>query len=138
MNKLLLLFLLSIMILFAQCAGDCQGKTIDTETNDTPQKKADFCKEQSTSTKSKECVPNNAGTACQENALPCSTAIPSDIAEDAKASFCEGLSAAENKKCQLKSDKSACEPVDKPATNSGSILNAFKITLTLIIIFTIL
>jgi hypothetical protein len=179
MNKLLLIFLLSILILYAQCTGNCGGNIPDGT-----QDKAAYCTGLTTSSKSKECVLNGDENGCVENALPCNTGLnvlgdnPSD---SAKAQFCEGLSADENYKCklnsgktacepkpicspengisgsspsekenfcktllvdankicQLKKDGSACEPVEKP-TNSGSILNTFKITFTLIIIFAIL
>lgn len=180
MNKLLLIFLLSILILYAQCAGSpCTSTSIpETETD-----KDAFCASLETSVKSKECVKkddssceekqlpcpteipkseqsstdkknqfceglkvsvdgnkcqlNSKGDACVEK-QPCSTTIPDGTSD--KAKFCEGLFAAANKICQLNSKKEGCEEVAKPTNseNSGSILNAFKITFTLIIIFAIL
>lgn len=138
MNKLLLLFLLSIMILYAQCAGDCQDAEIDQTENDTDEKKATFWSGKKPSSTFKQCVPNAAGTSCEEKTLPYNNGFPGDVkTDDDKKTFC-GLSAAENKKCQLNSGKTACEQVGKPETNSGSILYVFKITFTLIIIFIIL
>ena len=137
MNKLLLIFLLSILILYAQCDPDC----IDFDISETSgnEAKINACKEKTTTINTKECVPNSAGDKCEEKVKSCPSGFPEGMSdENDKKTFCEGLSAAANKKCQLKSDKSACELVDKPATNSGSILNALKITFTLIIIFTIL
>ena len=139
MNKLLLIFLLSILILYAQCDPDC----IDFDISGTSgnEAKINACKEKTTTINTKECVPNSAGDKCEEKVKSCPSGFPGDVSTDpAKKTFCEALSTAANKKCQLKSDKSACELVDKPAssTNSGSILNALKITFTLIIIFAIL
>ena len=138
MNKLLLIFLLSILILYAQCDPDC----IDFDISETSgnEAKINACKEKTTTINTKECVPNSDGDKCEEKVLPCPTAFTGVSNDAEKKTFCEGLSAAANKKCQLNSDKTACELVDKPAssTNSGSILNALKITFTLIIIFAIL
>ena len=131
MNKLLLIFLLSILILYAQCT-DCQDAPI------TDEDKAAFCRPLQTTSNTKECVPNSDGDKCEEKVKSCPSPIPEDVtAEGDKTTFCEGLSTTANKKCQLNSGKTACEEVDKP-TNSGSVLNAFKITFTLIIIFAIL
>jgi hypothetical protein len=138
MNKLLLIFLLSILILYAQCTDPCIGTPFPESLTGT---KADFCGTLTPSTNSKECVLKADESACEETAKPCSTPIPNtETTDSAKTQFCEGLLAAANKKCQLKSDKTACEEVSKPtnSANSGSILNAFKITFTLIIIFAIL
>ena len=127
------------MILYAQCVADCQGAEINQDDNDTDEKKATFCNGKTASSISKQCVPNAAGTSCEEKTLPCNTGFTGDAKnDDDRKTFCEGLSASANKKCQLNSGKTACEEVSKPATNSGSILNIFKITFTLIIIFTIL
>ena len=136
MNKLLLIFLLSILILYAQCDPDC----IDFDISGTSgnEAKINACKEKTTTINTKECVPNSDGDKCEEKVKSCPSPIPEDVtAEGDKTTFCEGLSTTANKKCQLNSGKTACEEVDKP-TNSGSVLNAFKITFTLIIIFAIL
>jgi hypothetical protein len=133
MNKLLSIFLLSILVLYAQCDSCTDAIPAETNVDDS------YCNGRTASSLSKQCVPNSGKTACEEKALPCSTSIPtSEKADTTKATkFCEGLSAAANKICQLNSNKDACIEVSKP-TNSGSILNTFKITFTLIIIFAIL
>ena len=138
MNKLLLLCFLSIMIFYVQCT-DCKDAPIKAEDNPDATTKANYCKGLDVKSKSNECVPSSDGSKCEEKALPCPTPFTDGVStDDDKKKFCEGLSVAANKICQLKSDKSACVLADKPATNSGSILNAFQITFALIIIFTIL
>lgn len=137
MNKLLLLCLLTNMIIYTQCSIQC-GNAVLTGDGDN---KVESCTDASIEAlpSYKKCVPNTGNTACVEQTLPCPSEFPASVSSPAdKKTFCEGLSTAANKKCQLKGDNSACELVDKPATNSGSILNAFKITFALIIIFTIL
>lgn len=85
------------MILYAQCAGDCQDAEIDQTEQDTDEKKATFWSGKTPSSTSKQCVPNIADTSFEKKILPYNTGFPGDVkTDDDKKTFC-GLSAAANK-----------------------------------------
>ena len=172
MNKLLLLCLLSIMIIYAQCIN-CEGAI---KGNDADQVESCDATEIIVSSPTKKCVENDG--VCHETALPCleghivsgglqsCDGLPTSDSEnlvcikkdddcvevklcskakkgDNNIEKCEGFPVSNSKNyicAEIKDDKDGkCEEVKKPSTtNSGNILNAFKITFALIIIFTIL
>lgn len=131
MNKLFLLCLLSILILYTQCS-ECTEKTLgDGETCDG----LAF-----DTTKAKSCVADTDNK-CKEVLIKCKEATTGSTTGKDKVTDCTKLTVTDSSKytCAKSSgDSGDCAEVSKPATNSGSILNAFKITFALIIIFAIL
>ena len=132
MNKLLLLCLLSIMVLYTQCSdctdateAPCFGLAVD-----------------SAKTTTHICAKTSGGaTVCEEVLIPkCTAASTVEKADKTQVKSCDGLKTDDSKKICAKQSNSDCGEVDKPATttNSGSLLNTFKIACSLIIIFTIL
>lgn len=81
-------------------------------------------------------------SAGQDPATPAVSTIICDGAKigtgDGQVSSCDGLKLKDStKKCAKNKDGTECEEVEK-STNAGNILNIFKVSFTLIIIFTIL
>lgn len=140
MNKLLLLCLLSILILYIQCTTACAGAKIGKEDGQVAScsaatvtdKDKQFCAEdddEANKGNCKEYPKCKFGT--QGEAVSGKTTTVKD---------CTKLETSDSSKftCRKSSATSQnCEEVEK-ATNSGSILNAFKISFALIIIFAIL
>ena len=111
MKKLLFLCLLSIMILYTHCADDAPSADTDPDTPATP------------------ATPDVSTINCEGAKIGTG---------DGEVSSCDGLKLKDStKKCAKNKDGTACEEVAK-STNAGNILNIFKISFTLIIIFTIL
>lgn len=138
MNKLLLLCLLSILILYTQCSA-CTDATKGTNTD--AGEVASCTGLAVDTTKSSSCVDHDTETnKCQE--VPkCKFATQGTATADkSHVADCKKLVTSDSNKftCAKNSDSDECTEVEKPATNSGSILNAFKISFALIIIFAIL
>jgi len=109
MNKSIFLFLLALLILNTNCES-CSAKTTGCDEADK--------------VKGYDCVLNEAGDHCVQKSK-C----------EQKTENCGTIEVPSGYKCELKDKK--CTLVST-ATNSSNSLNIFKITFTLLIIFTIL
>lgn len=139
MNKLFLLCLLSILILYTQCSP-CTEATVGTNTDAGEVASCDGLTFDTT--KAKSCIADTDNAKkCKEVLIKCKEATTKETAGKDKVTDCTKLAVTDSSKytcAKTSGDSGDCTEVSKPATNSGSILNAFKITFVLIIIFAIL
>jgi hypothetical protein len=180
MNKLILFWLLSLLILYAQCEGEEDPCTSHEKTEQSPCSSVKLsgnqicvddtendnkCKPRETT--DADCIghTSTAGSPCSSinlgNTKDCiddtdNKCKPAQIKADTDCNGhtpdtnnpCSSIYLGADKECQTDSTKTnKCTPVTKPAktgnketksSNSSDILNIFKISFALLIIFTIL
>jgi len=112
MNKLVFTYLLSLMILYIQSKSCTELTPVDGECTDADLTVA-------------------KGYQCKADGTSCKLKSDCELSSD-----CKPTNIPSGYKCEKGSD-SKCKLVST-ATNSSDILNIFKITFTLLIVFTIL
>lgn len=132
MNKLVFIYLLSLIILYAQCDKACNEITLGAAEPETPvdqgngdRRRLETCDDAKT-VEFYKCVAGS-NNKCELKSL-------CDL--ETNSEKCENTQVPSGKKCSKK-EGGGCQLVST-ATNSSNILNIFKVTFILLFIFTVL